>query len=205
MIVTRVEKNRKTRSKYDVYIDGEFAFSLVEQDVLYFKIKEGSEIDAEKAEYIKENLVYIAAQDTALNYLSRRMRCTAEVENKLLEKGFAEDTIQKVIEFLNKYGYLDDFKFCRAYIKDCVNLKPKSKFAIKYELKKMGIRQDVIEKAIDESCIDEKNIVCDIIRKKSIKSDLKDEKTRKKFFDSLMRKGFSYELIKQCYEQSLDI
>lgn len=44
MTVTRIEQQKKNKSRYSVYIDGEFAFGLIMEDILYFKLKESEEI-----------------------------------------------------------------------------------------------------------------------------------------------------------------
>ena len=48
MLVTEIKQQRRDENKYNVFVDGEFAFSLLMQDILYFKIKENEEIPEEK-------------------------------------------------------------------------------------------------------------------------------------------------------------
>ena len=36
MIVTSIEQQKKAPEKYNVFVDGEFAFSLYMQDILFF-------------------------------------------------------------------------------------------------------------------------------------------------------------------------
>ena len=85
MTVTKIEQQKKDKSRYSVYVDGEFAFGLIMEDILYFRLKEGEEIPREKYEYIMDTTVYIKAQDTAVRYLGYKMRTRREVENKLRE------------------------------------------------------------------------------------------------------------------------
>ena len=40
MIVTEIKQQKKDKSRYSVYIDGEFAFGLIMDDILYFKLKD---------------------------------------------------------------------------------------------------------------------------------------------------------------------
>ena len=74
MIVTEIKQQKKDKSRYSVYIDGEFAFGLIMDDILYFKLKEGEEIPEEKYRYIMDTTVYIKAQDAAVSYLGYKMR-----------------------------------------------------------------------------------------------------------------------------------
>ena len=74
MIVTSIEQQKKDKSRYSVFIDGEFAFGLIMDDILYFKIKEGMELPQEKYDYIMDSVIYIKAQDTAARFLGYKMR-----------------------------------------------------------------------------------------------------------------------------------
>ena len=79
MLVTAIIPQKKDPAKRNIFIDGEFAFSLIAQDVLYFKLREGEPIPQETFDIIQDNLIYIQAQDTALHYLGYKMRTEAEL------------------------------------------------------------------------------------------------------------------------------
>ena len=131
MLITAVTQQKKDETRYNIFIDGEYAFALPMQDILYFKLKEGREVPEETVKYIQESLVYIKAQDTALQYIGYKMRTVKEIRMKLFEKEFSEEVIEKVIAFLEKYGYADDREYCRKYIREKLRMKPKSGYALK--------------------------------------------------------------------------
>ena len=115
MLVTAITQQKKDETRYNVFIDGAYAFALPMQDILYFKLKEGREVPEETVEYIQNSLIYIKAQDLALHYIGYKMRTVKEIRMKLEEKEFSEEVIEKVIAFLEKYGYADDREYCRKY------------------------------------------------------------------------------------------
>ena len=117
MVVTAIEQQKNDKSKFSIFIDGEFAFGLYAEDVLYFKLKENEIIPQEKYDFIMENLIYIKAQDTALKFLSYKSRTQKEIELKLKEKNYSENVIEKLIAFLKKYDYINEEKYCRLYFK----------------------------------------------------------------------------------------
>lgn len=43
MRVTAITQQRRDPSRYNIFIDGVYAFALPMQDILYFKLKEGQE------------------------------------------------------------------------------------------------------------------------------------------------------------------
>ena len=117
MIVTKIQQQKKDPSKYNIYIDGEYAFALVMADIAYFKLKEDFPIDEEKYKFIINETVYIKAQSRALDFLGYKMRTEKEVRRKLQDEGYIDDVIERVIEFMKKYGYIDDLKYAQSYIR----------------------------------------------------------------------------------------
>ena len=102
MLITAITQQKRDPSRYNIFIDGEYAFALPMQDILYFKLKEGQEAAEETIAFIRKNLIYIKAQDTALRFLGYKMRTVQEIRQKLLEKEFAEDVIAQVLAFLEQ-------------------------------------------------------------------------------------------------------
>ena len=172
------------------------------QDILYFKLKEGQEAAEDTIAFIRKNLIYIKAQDTALRFLGYKMRTVQEIRQKLLEKEFAEDVIAQVLAFLEKYGYADDREYCRRYIREKLRLKPKSGYALGLELRQRGVSSRIIEEALAETEIDEASDALRWLEKKSRGQwPPENEKKKKQLFDFLLRKGYSYDIIKEAFRQ----
>lgn len=198
MIVTAIEQQKHQKERYSVFIDGEFAFGLIMQDILYFKLKEGQEISETTYHFIMENLVYIKAQDTALHYISYKMRTEQEVRKKLLEKEYADEVIERVIEFLKKYNYVNDLNYAQSYVKQSARLKPKGKIALKMELRMRGIKDMIISEVLEEIQLNELDAAMQLIEKKGGTEALSDEKKKRKIVSFLQRRGYSYDIIKEA-------
>ena len=196
MTVTKIEQQKKDKSRYSVYVDGEFAFGLIMEDILYFRLKEGEEIPREKYEYIMDTTVYIKAQDTAVRYLGYKMRTRREVENKLREAQYPDGLIERVIDFLIKYDDINDELYCKKYIKETLKLRPKGIFLIKQELKARGVKEEIIDEALNEAEIDEEALAQGLLVKKYEDFAAMDKKELAKVYAFLQRKGFSYGVIK---------
>ena len=202
MLVTAITQQKKDETRYNVFIDGEYAFALPMQDILYFKLKEGREVPEETVEYIQNSLIYIKAQDTALHYIGYKMRTVKEIRMKLAEKEFSEEVIEKVITFLEKYGYADDREYCRKYIREKLRMKPKSGYALKIELKQRGISSRVIDEVMAETEVDEEGDAFRWLERKSRGIwPPQDDKQKKKLYDFLLRKGYSYDIIGEAFRQ----
>ncbi len=200
MRITAITPQKRDPSRYNIFIDGEYSFALPMQDILYFKLKEGQEAAEETIAFIRKNLIYIKAQDTALHFLGYKMRTTQELRQKLTDKGFAEDVVAEVLAFLEKYGYADDREYCRRYIKETLRLKPKSGYALKLELRQRGISQGIVDEVLAETEIDEAGDALRWLEKKS-RGQWEDEKKKKQLFAFLQRKGYSYDTIREAFRQ----
>lgn len=202
MLVTAITPQKRDEQKFNIFIDGEYAFALPMQDILYFKLKEGREVPAETVEYIQESLVYIKAQDTALRFIGYKMRTVKEIRMKLAEKEFSEEVIEKVVTFLEKYGYADDREYCRKYIKEKLRMKPKSGYALKIELKQRGISSRIIDEVMAETEVDEEGDAFRWLERKSRGQwPPETEKKKKQLYDFLLRKGYSYDIIGEAFRQ----
>lgn len=199
MKVTAIIQQKHHPERYSVFIDNDFAFGLIMQDIVYFKLKEGEEIAQQKYDFIKNELVYIKAQDIALYYIGYKMRTESEVRKKLLEKEFTEDIIERVMDFLIKYDYVNDEKYCISYIKQRLRCNPKGKYILKMELKQRGIQESIICKSLEESDIDEFGDVVKLLEKKCYDLENIDEKEKKRLILFLQRRGYSYDIIKEAF------
>ncbi len=206
-IITDIQIQKKDTKRRSIYINGVFAFGLTDVDVLYYKLDINKELPQEKYEAILYNTLYERAKSIALNYLSRRMRSEKEVYKKLVEKEINDEIIEKTIDFLKKYNYINDETFVKHYIKDKLNLKGHGKKKIIYDLKDLGIDINIIEKFFEENETFEEDEVATAMKmatKKAKNLDLNDFKQRKKLNDYLLRRGFSYNIIKSCIEQLIN-
>ena len=196
MLVTDIKESSKGKGKFDVYVEGKLAFSLIAADIEYFKIKKGENLPDNKYNFIMENIVYIKAQDLALSYISGKMRTEKEVCGKLRLNGFDEDIVKKVLDFLKKYDYVNDYNYCLAFIRQSLKLNPMGYFAIRQKLKIAGVEDYNIEKAWNESNVDQLKYAELITDKKLKGKKIADEKEMRKLQDFLLRKGYSYDIIK---------
>lgn len=201
MTVTEIRQNKKDSSRYSVYIDGEYAFSLIMEDILYFRLKAGEEISEETYRYITETTLYIKAQDTALKYIGYKMRTAKEVLDRLESQEYDERLIAKVMAFLEKYGYVNDREYCEKYIRETVKLRPKGKYLIKTELRARGIDEDTADAALEEASIDELSMAEALLEKKYEGFADMDDKERAKVFGYLQRRGFSFGVIKEAVSE----
>lgn len=139
----------------------------------------------------------IDCREYALKLIAFRDRTRKELRDKLAEKGYDENTIEDVIAFLEEYGYINDFKYARHFINDCVNLKKWGKIRIRSELLKRGVKRDTFEDMLEEAFSGGSGeVLAEQLKNRFASSDLSNIKERTRIFNYFLRRGFAAEEIK---------
>lgn len=135
----------------------------------------------------------------ALSYLSRRPRTIFEMYQYLKKKQVVEDLAEAVIEKLVQASYLDDEAFAGWFIDSRRHQKPKSRFALGYELRRKGVSPDIIEKILAGH--DDREMALKALqpRLRSWRS-LDHREFKKKVLNFLVYRGFNHEVIQSLME-----
>lgn len=150
MKITKIEQQKKNKSRMSVFIDGEFSFGMDNFTLLSLHLKEGEEITKERLSLIKNTAVFEDAKNYSARLLSQRSYTAKAMSEKLYAHIGNEEIVEKTICFLKEYKLLDDADFAKRYAHDLVYLKKFGLSQVKWKLKEKGISQDLIERAIDE-------------------------------------------------------
>jgi regulatory protein len=141
----------------------------------------------------------------ALMLLSYRDRSEKEIKERLERKGFEDEYIKAVIGEFKEKGLIDESKFARILKEDTINRKYLSINSAKQHIVKKGIPKDVVEQIFSEEKIDDTETARRLIerRMKMLETHSKNE-IAKKLYNLLIRKGYSYEIIRKILiEQNL--
>ena len=90
-----------------------------------------------------------SALETAYSYLDTRMRTRAEVENRLREKGYAEDEISRTTEELIRMNYIDDYQYALRYY-EYNREKKRGSMRGARELAEKGVDAEIIRNARED-------------------------------------------------------
>ena len=142
-------------------------------------------------------------KERALYYLKNSDKTTFQMRSKLHEGYYPDDIIEDVLSFLEKYGYIDDYRYAQNYVN--YYWHNKSVRQIKNSLTIKGISRDIVEDVIQDSIqedggIEERQI--EAFCRKKIKTDT-DEKQYNKIIAALVRKGYRYEQVRNISRRVL--
>ena len=200
MVQISFEKQKKG-NRFNLYLDGEFYSGIELDTIVKYGLKNYQEIEKQKLEsYILESESFFAF-NKALKYLSKSMKTESEIKDYLKTKNFNNNVIDLAIEKLYEYKYIND----EIYVKNYVDFY-KNKYG------KLKIKQNLINKKINEEIIDEflsyneeesLLIVINLIEK-MIKNKELDDKLKQKVIRNLLSKGYSYDIIKSAFKRIKD-
>jgi regulatory protein len=204
--ITKIEIQKKNEDRVNIYINYEYAFSCSKELVYTHKLSNGQEIDRDALNAIAAEDNYIKCKNSALRIIERTYKSEKELYDKLIEKGYEEQTIGSTMEFLKKYNFLDDLTYAKMYIKDKIKTQGKNK--IKFALIKKGISEEIINSELQELNTEDQNDTIMALAEKKYKTLQKNEKDSrklsKKLADFLIRKGFQWEEVKPVLKQLLN-
>ena len=133
------------------------------------------------------------AYHQALKYLKYRPRTCSEIQNYLKEKNFSIKATMQTIQRLDSSGLINDRDFARLWVENRRRFKPKGRYALKVELKRKGIEDDIIDSALKTE--DEEKNACAALQSKVIRwRHLDKVKLKKKVFSFLRSRGFQFEI-----------
>lgn len=129
----------------------------------------------------------------AVNMLAKRDYSIVELSNKLLQKSYTSDEINKAIIVLKQKGYLDDASLCeKLFFKYYQTHKYSANYVAKKLLAQGFDENDILNNIDKVELLDEVDIAKSILRKKYSNFIEYDKEILVKF---LLNKGFSHQTI----------
>lgn len=203
MRITSIEKSNKNKSMASIYIDNKQEFILPLKRIDALNLTVDKSIEPETLDYILKYEVYAAAKNSAVKFLSLKLRTSFEVKEKLIELGYEDNTISQVINDLTEIDYINDYKYATKYISEKTKLKPKSIKLMEMELDNKGIPNEIISSVIEELNPDDDLVALELLKKRYSKYSEYDENLIKKMKSYLAGRGFSYNQISKAISKYL--
>lgn len=197
--ITEIEKIGKGL-RYKLFVDDEL-FGVFEAEILAKHcLKSGQKFeDGFFEELLIENGDY-ACFNRGLLALEKSMKSEKMLVSYLKEKKYPHACIEKAVEKLKSYGYIDDEAFCENFISSYMFSKSRRK--LKYDLLSKGINDEIVEEKLDKMLNDEGEAEkCFKLSEKYMKNKEFDLKNKQKLFNHLAGKGFEYGQISSVWEK----
>lgn len=146
----------------------------------------------------------VRGKEYLLILLSRRIYSRYEILRKLNNKGYSENIISNLVFWLEDNNHINDGLFAKMWAQFRLQNKPIGRYRLNQELRLKGIKQDIIQKVIDETYneMDELTLARNLIKEKIASSEIKNIRIdSKKIYNFLLRRGFSIEISRNIYHE----
>lgn len=142
------------------------------------------------------------AKKKALHLLEIMDRTEAGLRQKLKEKGFSQEDIDSAIDYVAAFGYLNDERYAQQYLLS--HMDRKSKKELRMAMYQKGLSRELVDRTFEEYYDDaaERESIERIAQKKRYEPESATDKDKKKLFDYFIRKGYSYENVRQVLQVS---
>ena len=197
--ITAIKVQKRNPQRVAIYLDGEFAFGLARIVAAWLNV--GKVLSDEDILKFKEQDTLEVAYQKALHFISYRPRATAEVQKKLVEKGFSEAVVVDTLDRLQRNGLLNDAQFAQAWVENRMTFRPRSRRVMAFELRQKGIVDETIDQTLGEQ-IDEESLAYAAGQRQARRLaglDMREFRTKLGAF--LGRRGFSYDVVRPVVDR----
>lgn len=140
----------------------------------------------------------------AIHLLEYRDRTEKDMRRKLQQGDYPPEVIDKTIEYLKSYGYIDDKRYAGRYLS--MRLGGKGRRRLFMELQQKGVDPSLAQEAWMEICqeedINERAAIRRLIEKKVGERTRLPRKEYQRLLNYLARRGFSWEDISAELEEN---
>jgi regulatory protein len=198
--ITALREQKRKKDRVNVYLDGEYAFSLGAR--LAAELQEGNFLSAAALHRLQRRDSFARAYRKSLDYLAYRPRSQRELSDHLRGKRVPARIIEEVLGGLAQEGLVDDLAFAQYWVENRERFRPRSRAMLRYELRRKGLGEEVISEAL--AAVDEEESVRRAAHQRAPRYVHLDERSfRQKMSEFLRRRGFTYHLIREVVDSLL--
>ncbi|MBI2017466.1 RecX family transcriptional regulator [Candidatus Daviesbacteria bacterium] len=204
----------KNPHRFNIFLDGTFAFGADEDLVIEHRLVVGKILDTSDVKKLLFEVEVGKLMERMYRLWNIRPRSEKEIRDYLKSLSFkrkikdqediSDAAVELLINKLKQKGLLNDEQFANVWVEARRKSKKKGKIALKMELIQKGINRDIINEAIKQSS-EEEQLLAERALEKKIKvwEKLPYLEFKKKGMEFLLRRGFEYDVIKSTIEKIL--
>lgn len=188
MKITALEPQKKSKTRYNLFIDEVFFEGIEENTIALLNLYKGKEVTAEFLEEIRRIELEERLHSRVLALVSRYRKTEKEVERYILGRGYSAELARQEVSRLREYGFVDDTELVKDYLR--YNEK-ESLRALRFKLTRKGIPGDLFDRIASEFPLaDREEKALERAAEKKYRSVKGKQEWRMALFRYLMGKGF---------------
>lgn len=150
----------------------------------------------------EKNAEYERARKRAMYLLGYRDHSVCALREKLLNN-YTEETADRVIEDMKRYGFLDDEAYAKKLAASLITVKKYGVYRAKAEMKRKGIDEATAEYALSQYQSEDYSEQLVLLVRKKYSQKIQDRDDRRRTVSALVRRGYSFSQVKEAVLQVL--
>ena len=203
--MVKISSMNTVRGKVCIELDNGRRYFLKHSDMVNFRLYEDMEIDETSFERQVLICQYPDALNAAVAMLARRACSRKEIRDKLLSRGWCDETADMVLVKLDQHNLLNDQDFSNQWTR-YRTAGNYGKNRIYMELRRKGIDEETARAALGSIQEDDQIEAASRLAMKAASRHKPDEnirRTRNRVIQSLVRRGFSWDIARAACEKVL--
>lgn len=193
-VITRLTTTKRRDSRINIYLDGKYTFCLPADIVVKEGLSTNQELSSGQVKALAAADRHRRCLNTAIHYIGYRPRSEFEVRQRLRQRGFEDEYVEKVVADLKEQGLIDDTSFARFWKENRQDFSPRSRWLTGVELRRKGIDRELIDQVANE--VDDNDSAYRAALSKTRHLSSSDYQLfRRRLGEHLKRRGFTYEVI----------
>ena len=205
--ITSAEPQKNNPHRFNIFLDGEFAFGADEDLVVNRRLVVGKVITPEDLDKILFEAEIGKLMERMYRWFSIRQHSEKEVRDYFRirrKEEISQLTVDSLVEVLKKKGLVNDLEFAKAWVEARRRSKQKGIRVIKAELYQKGIDKEIMEQVISGQVTgdSEEELAKQALEKKlKYWKNLNSLELKKKSYEFLARRGFEYDVIEKIIKK----
>ncbi|MDH7515703.1 MAG: regulatory protein RecX [Bacteroidota bacterium] len=143
--IVNIERRKRPPRSVGIVFDDGAEIVMHESVFSRFNLSIGVDMTPEHMRALEREQTVYEAKAAADRYLARRPRSVHEVRKHLMRRGIDEAFVERAISDFLDAGLLDDTAFARAFVRDRLAFRPKSRWMIARELRTKGVPDETVQ------------------------------------------------------------
>lgn len=194
----RLEESKHVRGRVLVFFEGAELVRLTASEVLEHRLYAGKELSPEEYEALVDQSRLTSAKHRAAVLVSRTLVSRAELIARLIQKGERPQDCEAAAVWLEELGMLDDAKTAATVVRHYA-ARGYGRKKIESELFRRKIPRELWADALSE--LGDGSEVLERLVERKLRGRVPDEKELGRLQGYLLRRGFSWQQVKEALER----
>ena len=199
MKIEKIETSKHRQERILVYLEGGDLLRITQSELLHFGLYAGLDLDGETVVELRKSAARSETRTRAANMISARPLSKKELSGKLRAKGASEEDAAAAAGWLEEIGALDDAAYAAMLVRH-YSAMGYGEGRLRDELYRRGVPKDLWDEAL-AAAPEAEEVLERVIAQKTGGRPL-DEKGRKRLWDMLLRRGFSWRDVKAAMNKT---